>query len=121
MTSDQENQCHMIIHGASAAAAAAGAGMAQLPGSDNAVIVPIQLGMIIGLGGVFNVDITESGAKAALATAAATTVGRGISQFLVGWMPGIGNALNATTAAAVTEGIGWTIAKSFDRGEIPGR
>lgn len=121
MNSDQETKCHAIIHGASAAAAAAGAGMAQIPGSDNAVIVPIQIGMIVALGGVFSIDISESVAKSALATATATMVGRGISQFLVVWMPGIGNALNATTAAAVTETIGWAIAKSFDRGEVPGR
>ena len=121
MTSEQENKCHAIIHGASALAGSAAAGLAQIPGSDNAVIVPIQWGMIISLGSVFSIDITESVAKSILASTAATFVGRGISQFLVGWIPGIGNAINATTAAGVTETIGWAIAKSFDKGEIPGK
>ncbi len=115
MTKSQEKKAKVIIHGASAAAAGVGAGLAQLPGTDNAVIVPIQVGMVVTLGAVFGINLTESAAKATLATATATFVGRGISQFLVGWIPGIGNALNASTAAGVTEAIGWTIAKDFAR------
>jgi uncharacterized protein (DUF697 family) len=30
-----------------------------------------------------------------------------LSQALVGWIPGVGNAINAATAAALTEAIGW--------------
>ncbi|HSN65807.1 MAG TPA: hypothetical protein VLS94_04165 [Fusibacter sp.] len=69
--------------------------------------------MVVTLGAVFGINLTESAAKATLATATATFVGRGISQFLVGWIPGIGNILNASTAAGVTEAIGWAIAKDF--------
>ena len=47
MTADQRSKCRAIIHTASASAAAIGAGLAQLPGSDNAVIthapLPINL------------------------------------------------------------------------------
>lgn len=46
--------------------------------------------------------------------------GRGISQVLVGWIPGYGNAINATTAAAVTEAIGWAADAYFaDPGNRP--
>jgi uncharacterized protein (DUF697 family) len=114
MTSEQENKCHVIIHTASAAAAGAGAGLAQIPGSDNAVIIPLQIGMILSLGTIFGIELSETTAKSTLATTAASTIGRGISQFLVGWMPVIGNVINATTAAGITETIGWTIAKDFD-------
>ena len=38
------------------------------------------------------------------------------SQVLVGWIPGIGNAINATTAAGITEAMGWLLAKEFDEG-----
>lgn len=41
MTSKQKAECHAIIHAASARCAGIGAGLAQLPGSDNAAIVPI--------------------------------------------------------------------------------
>ena len=43
-----------------------------------------------------------------------TTVGRVVSQVLVGWIPGVGNAINAGTAASVVEGIGWSVAKTFE-------
>ena len=116
MTSDQKSSCHGIIHTASVAAAAAGGGMAQLPGSDNAVIVPIQITMIISLGKVFGKSITNSLATSLLASAGATVGGRMISQVLVGWIPFLGNAVNASTAAGVTEAIGWWIADYFDKG-----
>ena len=35
MTAEQKKKCHAIIHAASVAAGGAGAGMAQIPGSDN--------------------------------------------------------------------------------------
>lgn len=114
MTDEQRAKCHGIIHTASAAAGVAGAGLAQIPGSDNAVIVPIQITMTISLGAVFGVDLDQSAAKATLATATASLTGRAISQFLVGWIPVIGNALNAATAATITESLGWAVANSFD-------
>ena len=100
MTADQRSKCHAIIHTASASAAAVGAGLAQLPGSDNAAITPIQLAMTVSLGAVFGIQLTQSAAAAALASVAAATVGRAVSQVLVGWIPGLGNAINASTAAA---------------------
>lgn len=113
MTSDEHQKCHAIIHTASASAAAVGAGMAQLPGNDNAVITPIQLAMAISLGKVFGVSLTETTAMAAIGSVAANTLGRTASQLLVGWIPGLGNAINAATAASLTEAMGWTPAKQF--------
>ena len=97
MTELEKEKCHVIIHGAATAAAAAAAGLAQLPGSDNAIIVPIQVAMITSLGHVFDISIT----------------GRAISQLFVGWIPILGNAINASTAFAITEKIGWHIADDF--------
>ena len=113
MTSKEKKKCHAIIHSAALAAGTVGAGLAQLPGSDNAVIIPIQVTMTISLGAVFGRKINESIAKASLATATATVAGRAISQFLVGWIPVFGNAFNAATAAAITESIGWALANDF--------
>jgi len=115
MNSSQETQCHAIIHSVSVLCAGVGGGLAQVPGSDNAVIVPLQIGMIISLGAVFGIELNESSAKATLSSATATMVGRGISQALIGWIPGIGNMINAATAAGVTETIGWTIAQDFSK------
>jgi len=103
MTDEQNVKCHEIIHFASAAAGGIGAGLAQLPGSDNAVIVPIQIAMTISLGAVFEIKLDESAAKATLATATASMAYRAIYQSLVGMIPKFGNA---ATAASITESIG---------------
>ncbi len=113
MTEIEKEKCHVIIHGAATAAAAAAAGLAQLPGSDNAIIVPIQVAMITSLGHVFDISLSESATKSILATALATITGRAISQLFVGWIPILGNAINASTAFAITEKIGWHIADDF--------
>lgn len=117
--------CAGIIHTASAAAAAVGGGLAQIPASDNTIITPIQLTMAVSLGKVFGITLDESAAKAAVAGAAAATVGRAASQVLIGWLPGVGNIVNAATAASITETIGWIMAKEFsdcaDVGRYPGK
>jgi uncharacterized protein (DUF697 family) len=115
MTEEEKIKCHGIIHTATLATAGIGGGLAQIPTSDNLAIVPIQVAMIIALGAVFNITLDESTAKATLATTTATITGRSISQVLIGWMPGIGNILNAITAASLTESIGWAIANDFNK------
>lgn len=98
---------HGIVHTASTAAAAVGAGLAQLPGSDAPVLAGLQTTMILAIASEHGVTTTKTAAADLLLTFMATHVGRGISQWLVGWAPGWGNAINATTAAALTEAVGW--------------
>jgi uncharacterized protein (DUF697 family) len=117
MTQEQEAKCHAIIHAAATACAGVGAGLAQLPGSDNAVIVPIQLVMITSLGAVFGIELTKSAATSTVASATASLTGRAISQWFVGWIPLAGNLINASTAFTITESIGWSCAKSFESQE----
>lgn len=107
LSSKEQKLCHEIIHSASVATATVGAGLAQLPLADNAVITPIQVTMIISLGQVFEQKISKTIAKSLLTGFIANFVGRGVSQAVVGWIPGVGNVSNAVTAAAITESIGW--------------
>lgn len=104
---------HAVIHAASAAAAAVGSGLAQVPGSDSAVIVPIQMAMIKGIAKIHGKVITKAAAFSIISTKLATVIGRKVSQYLWGWIPGWGNAWNASTAAAITEALGWTAHKIF--------
>ncbi len=104
---------HGIIHLASTAAAAVGAGLAQLPCSDSVPITKIQTAMIIGIGVEHGLELSRPAALSLLATALATMAGRGISQVLFGWIPGYGNALSAATAAAITEAVGWFAHSQF--------
>ena len=118
MTKSQKIKCNAIIHSASVSAGAVGFGLAQLPCSDNAIITPIQLTMTVSLGKVFGKTLDQAAAKSALATASAATVGRAASQFLAGWIPVAGNVINCSTASALTEAIGWIIAKEFEKESI---
>ena len=45
----------------------------------------------------------------------AAQIGRAASQVLIGWVPGVGNVVNAVTAASLTEAIGWIMAKEFEK------
>lgn len=113
MTSEQKSKCHKIIHGATAAGAAAAAGMAQIPGADAPVLIGIEISMTIALGSVFGISLTESSAKSLVLAGLGSYAGRGIAQALVGWIPGVGNLINAGTAAALIESLGWAIAQDF--------
>lgn len=117
MTTEQKKRCKRIIHTAAASAAGVGAGMAQLPGADVPIIVGIEITMTISLGAVFGISLTESSAKSIVLATAGTIAGRGISQGLLGWIPGFGNAINAATAFGVVEALGWAIAKDFSNKE----
>lgn len=113
MTDSENSKCHAIIHSAATAAGAVGAGLAQLPFSDNLVIMPIQIGMVASLGNVFGKNLGETAIKSLISAAAGTVIGRSASQALLGWVPVLGNAINASTAFAITESIGWAIANNF--------
>jgi uncharacterized protein (DUF697 family) len=116
----QRQKIHGIIHTASTAAAGVGAGLAQLPGSDAAALVSIQTVMGTSIAWIHGVELSKSAAIDILSGFAATTAGRFISQLLVGWIPGFGNAINASTAAAITEAIGWAADQYFAKtDEVP--
>lgn len=117
MTDDQKDKCHLIIHGAAASAAAVGGGMAQIPLADHLVITPIQIAMIIALGEVFGQHVTDSAAKGVALGMAAQFTGRAVSQVLFGWIPLFGNAINASTAAGLTEAVGWAVVSRLDKGD----
>ena len=110
---EYKSPCHKIIHGAAASTTAPAAGLAQLPFSDAFFITPIQVAMIVALGGVFGLRVSESTAKSLLTGMGTAFAGRTLSQALIGWVPGFGNAINATTAFGLTEAIGWMAAKHF--------
>lgn len=105
---------HLIIHAASAAAAGIGAGLAQLPGSDAPALMSLQTAMILALAEHFQVAMHRAAAADMVLTLSATMTGRWISQVLIGWVPGYGNAVNATTAATITEAIGWAAVAMFE-------
>ncbi len=108
-------RCSGIIAMTSAACGLVGAGLAQVPGSDSAVIVPLQIKMVQDIARQFGLEVTESSIEAFVVSAAATAGGRALSQWLLRWFPGVGNTINGLTAAGVTELVGWVAAINFSQ------
>lgn len=106
---------HGIIHAASVSSAMVGAGLAQIPGSDAPVLAGIQTTMIITLARQYGVALNDATAADLVLTFAATVGGRTLSQLLVGWIPVWGNTINASTAMALTEAVGWAADSYFSR------
>ena len=71
------------------------------------VLMALQTAMIISIAAEYDCTITKANAKSILLTYPAGYCGRALSQFLIGWIPGCGNAINASTAMAITEAIGF--------------
>jgi uncharacterized protein (DUF697 family) len=119
MTNDQNAKCHVAIHTAATAAAGIGAGLAQLPGSDNVPLVAVQISMAIALGNIFKLQFSDAVIRGLVFTGLASMTGpvvaRTISQILIGWIPFAGNAVNAATAAGITEALGWILANEFHK------
>ena len=110
MTDVQTIKCNVAIHTGAVAAAGIGAGLAQLPGSDNVALIAVQITMAIALGKIFDIQVSDTVIRGMVMTALTSMTGsviaRTISQFVVGWIPGAGNAVNAATAAGITEAVG---------------
>ncbi len=109
-----KTKINTIIHGASLSSASVAAGLAQIPGSDMPILCGIQSTMILAIAHEYEKTISDLIVKKIIVTYTAGYGGRALSQFLVGWIPGWGNAINASTAATITEAIGWGAVSYFE-------
>lgn len=121
MLEDRRDKCHAIIHGAAVTTGGIGAGLAQIPLADSIPITAAQVAMIVAIAKVYDIDLAEGTAKGLLGGFSASVVGRNVAGVLIGWIPGIGNALKASTAAALTEAIGWAAVHHFENLEAEKR
>ncbi len=117
---DRRNQAKLIIHAAAVASAGTAAALSRknIFGSflkaDTPVLTTIAVGMVIALGKLFDRDIGSTTAVALLSKyigAGARVAG---AKSLVGWIPLLGNAVNATLTFGFTEALGWKIYNYFD-------
>lgn len=124
MPKELEKKCRVAIH--SAATASATAGAIPIPMSDAIPITAAQIAMVVALGKIFDVAISQSAAKSIVGVGVTQQAGRAVASNLLKLIPGagslIGGAIGASTAAALTEALGWIIADDFFRmskGEEP--
>lgn len=117
MPKELEKKCHIAIHSATAASAAAGA--IPIPMSDAIPITAAQIGMVIALGKAFDITLSEAAAKSIMGVGLAQQAGRTVASGVLKMIPGVGTIVGgivgASTAAALTEALGWTIADDFYR------
>lgn len=117
---ERKNQAQIIIHAAAAASAGTAAVLSKKSilgaflKADTPVLTAIAVGMVIALGRLFDQDI--GGASAA--TILSKYIGSGVkvagAKSLVGWIPFLGNAANATITFGFMEALGWNIYSYFD-------
>ncbi|EMH19862.1 hypothetical protein HMPREF1448_00467 [Helicobacter pylori HP260AFi] len=114
-------ECKTIIHVASGAAGAAG--LIPIPFSDALAIAPIQAGMIYKMNDAFGMDLDKSmGASLVaglLGVTAVAQVGRTLVSGILKLFPGVGTivggVISSTTAAVITEGIGFSYLKVLEK------
>lgn len=110
-------QAHKIIHISATEAATSAAALSQFPGADNIALAIIIGKMTVELSVVYDIHLTGT----------AVEIGKGLlkhysviialrwgSQWLVGWIPGAGNAVNAASMFALVEYVGWGVANDFE-------
>ena len=113
----QREECHNIIHIAAAQAASSAAVMAQAPGVDNLALAWLVGQMTMDLAKVFDINLKDSIeviGKNVLVQFGSATASRYASQWIAGWIPFAGNALNAATMTALVEYIGWEVVKNLE-------
>jgi uncharacterized protein (DUF697 family) len=111
LTKDEKIKCNAIIHSASLATGAMG--VIPIGPADTLMITPAQIGMIVSLGAVFNIRVSENLAKSILGGLALSVAGRAAAAAILGFVPVVGWAIKGGTAAALTEAIGWTAVAHF--------
>ncbi|MEI0607617.1 GTPase [Brachyspira pulli] len=108
---EKKPQALTIIGGATAGAAAIAAN--PIPFSDAVIITPLQVGMIAGLAALYNLN-KEQLQHLALPLVA-RTVGVIAASSLAKLIPGAGNIVNASVAAAITGALGWFVQDQFEK------
>lgn len=124
MPKEIKKKCHAVIHTATTAAGTAGA--SPIPISDAVVITTVQIGMIISLGNIFGITLSQSAAKSLASVTIVQQAGRAVFSNVLKMIPGAGTLagafVGAATAGVLTETLGWMIADDFYRlsqGEEP--
>ena len=91
MPKELEKKCHIAIHTATTAAAAAGA--IPIPMSDAIPITAAQIAMIISLGKIFDVVLSQSAAKSIASVTITQQAGRVLYANIFKTMPVAGSVI----------------------------
>jgi uncharacterized protein (DUF697 family)/predicted GTPase len=110
---NKEKKCATIIH--EVAASAAGIGAIPIPISDTLLITPLQAGMIALIGGIMGMPMEGTEVMATFLPLISAAIGIQTASSLTKLIPGLGSAINAAVAGALTEAVGWMALKYFKK------
>lgn len=114
------NKCAIAIHSATGTAGAAAA--IPIPVADRVPITAAQVAMVVALGKVFDITISDAVAKAVIGCGIAQQTGQAIVDGILKAIPGanvfVAPVVCTITAAGFTEALGWVIADDFYRMSI---
>lgn len=119
MPHDIKMRCAKAIHIASVAAGSAA--LIPIPLADRIPITAAQVGMIISLGKVFDITISNSVANAVIGCGLAQNIGQTLSDSIIKAIPGVNfvaPVICTMTASGLTEAMGWIVADDFYRMSI---
>ena len=114
MTSYERSLCDDIISEACIKAGAIGFGLAQSFAADAVILKKIQKNMAKKLANVFGCSFTETYLTSLVSTYFSSLIGKKIENSILNIIPGLGNAVNASTAVGITRKLGWMLAEQFD-------
>lgn len=127
-TQDRKTSAHLIIHGVATASAAAAGTWSSIPilgpfsimvGADTPVLASLTAGMVVSLGQLFGHSYSEGSVMAVVGNLIGLVFGVNIARGLAAFIPGAGGAINAGTAFALQECIGWAFYTIFKEGRDP--
>lgn len=104
---DKKKMTGILIHGFAAAHAATALILAQTVIGDEAALTALTVTMIMAVAKINGADWDSGTALAFLGVFIGSYAGMRGAAFLVKWIPGLGNCINAIVTAATTEVLGW--------------
>lgn len=115
------DKCNDIIDISVSATNAINGGLLLPTVVDSTIVTHIQVRMVICIGKIFELNITETMANSIIASLGISFVGRTISGITTGWIPLVGKAMNTEIDATLTKSIGNLAIDKFSRRWIKDR
>jgi uncharacterized protein (DUF697 family)/GTP-binding protein EngB required for normal cell division len=111
----KQKRARKVVAGAAAAAAAVGA--TPIPFADAALLVPIQIGMLVGISSTFGLDMDDAFfgtlVSSVTGTVGATLAGRAIVGGFFKLIPGLGSAVGGAISGATAATLTTTLGHSY--------
>lgn len=104
-----------IIDDIAKTAATATAVFSQVPGMGAATLTKLYLEMVNKIASLFNQELESQAARTLVLTGCKRYAGAIFEKSVLGWIPLVGNAINAKITFDLTKNVGWFFYDYFDK------